>query len=59
MKVNIQNIQAKYGRRVVVWKANPWRKGRVLDWVKTVEGFQSNVQAVGNERVINLGEKEV
>lgn len=56
---NIQNIQAKCRRRVVLWKANHWRNGRVLDWVKTVEGFQNNVQAVGNERVINLGGKEV
>lgn len=37
---------AKYGRRVVVWKANHWRRGRMLDWIKVVEGFQSNVQAV-------------
>lgn len=40
---NIQNIQAKCGRRVVLWKADHWRKGRVLYWVKIVEGFQNNV----------------
>lgn len=26
---NIQNIQAKYARRVVVWETNHWRNGRL------------------------------
>lgn len=43
---NIQNIQSKYGRRVVVWKANHWRTGRKLDWVQTMEGFQCTIQGV-------------
>lgn len=37
---NIQNIQAKCGRRGVVWKANYWRKGRMLEWAETVEAFK-------------------
>lgn len=46
-------------KKIVVWNANHQRKGKKLVLIKTVEDFQSNVQGVRIERIINLWEKEV
>lgn len=46
-------------KKIVVWNANHQRKGKKLVLIKTVEDFQSNVQGVRIERIINLWDKEV